>query len=325
MFEFNLYLSADSLPSLSEEGARFPIVTMGSAVWAGIVQLDMAWNCTEVTKLADGALAPQTTKQELQRIGYLGDTEASYEALRLAAHFELHIEQGPILETEQRKIGAVTGGQACHWFEVEVRGRDSHAGTTPMAARMDALLAAAKMTVVANTVAKDEGGVITVGRLHALPGSVNTVAHTVLFTLDVRHPQDAAVERMVARCRDAFDAIAKVDSELGVQVGWTTLAENAAVRFDEGCVRAVKEAAEATCAELPEAECKKIDQMWRYMTSGATHDSCNVSRHCPTAMIFTPTKGGLSHTPVEYCSPEDCILGTQVLLGAVMRYDAERV
>ncbi|KAL1887609.1 hypothetical protein Sste5346_010110 [Sporothrix stenoceras] len=299
----------------NEEGARFPLVTVASSVWAGLASLEMAWNCTEITAPALDVDGPQNMKQELQRIGYMGEVEASYKAIPIAAHFELHIEQGPILEREDRKIGVVTGSQACHWFEIEVRGRDSHAGTTPMEARMDALLASAKMIAAANAIAKSEQGLITTGRFKALPGSVNTIAHTVQFTLDIRHVRDEVVASMVEQCRRKFEAIAKEDSELGVEVHWTTLADNAAVNFDKGCIQAIESAATESCGN---------SNAWRHMTSGATHDSCNVSRRCPTAMIFTPTKDGLSHTPVEYCKPEDCILGAQVLLGAVLRYDAAR-
>ncbi|CAK7221016.1 hypothetical protein SBRCBS47491_004383 [Sporothrix bragantina] len=301
----------------NEEGARFPLVTVASSVWAGLTPLDTAWDCTEITAPAPDSDGPQTMKQELQRIGYLGDMEASYKAIPIAAHFELHIEQGPILEREGRKIGVVTGSQACHWFEIEVRGRDSHAGTTPMEARMDALLASAKMITAANAIAKAEQGLVTTGRFRALPGSVNTIAHTVQFTLDIRHVRDDVVASMVEQCRIKFAAIAKEDAELGVKVQWTTLAENTAVHFDKDCIQAIESAVDETCK-------REVPGAWKHMTSGATHDSCNVSRRCPTAMIFTPTKDGLSHTPVEYCKPEDCILGAQVLLGAVLRYDAAR-
>ncbi|CAK7246424.1 MAG: hypothetical protein STHCBS139747_008055 [Sporothrix thermara] len=210
-------------------------------------------------------------KQELQRIGYLGPIAASHEATPMAAHFELHIEQGPILENERRRIGVVTGSQACCWYEVEVRGRDSHAGTTPMGQRMDALLAAAKMISAANAIAKNEkDGFITTGRLQALPGSVNTIAHTVRFTLDVRHVDDEVVQRMVSLCRNKFESIAKDDSELGVKVQWTTLATNSAVRFDKDCIQAIESAAEIACRELPleEADAEQPGDMphpWKHM------------------------------------------------------------
>jgi len=308
--------------SYSEEGARFPIVTVSSGVWAGSIPLETAWATKEVpTLMINPSSSPRTMKQELERIGFLGDTPASHEANPIDAHFELHIEQGPILEDEEQKIGVVTGAQGYNWYEVTVRGRDSHAGTTPLSARRDALLGAAKMIAASNSVARELGGLITTGIFRAEPGSVNTMAHTVRFTLDIRHPSNEKLAEMVARCRDVFDRIAKEDCERGVQVEWATLTENVAVEFHQDCIAAIEESAEEVCGALPGAEKKKL---WRHMTSGAGHDSCHVSKRAPTAMIFTPTRNGMSHTPDEYCSPEDCVLGAQVLLGAVLRYDAAR-
>lgn len=309
---------------ISEEGARFPMVTVSSGVWAGAVSLEEAWNCLEVTPPSHGS-KPQTIKQELERIGFLGETEASYKAQPIAAHFELHIEQGPILENENRKIGIVTGGQAYSWFEVEVRGRDSHAGTTPLYARKDAMLAAAKMIAAGNHIAKDMSGLLTTGIIRAEPGSVNTIPHTVRFTLDIRHPNDTTLSQIVAQCRQSFEQISKEDSELGVDVKWTTLTENSAVEFHPDCVAAVEKAAEQVCAPLMADKASNgSEKLWRRMLSGAGHDSCNTSRRCPTAMIFTPTRNGMSHCPDEYCTPEDCILGAETLLGAVLHYDSTR-
>ncbi|KEY71703.1 hypothetical protein S7711_02932 [Stachybotrys chartarum IBT 7711] len=305
----------------NEEGARFPMVTMSSGVWAGSTPLETAWSCLEVTPALLNS-PPQTVKQELERIGFLGDVPASHEAQPLAAHFELHIEQGPILEDERRKIGVVTGAQAYSWFEVEVKGRDSHAGTTPLRARRDALLAAARMVVASNAVAREADGLVTTGIFRGQPGSVNTMAHTVNFTVDIRHPSDDKLAQMVADCREAFDKIANDESERGVSVKWTTLTENNAVTFHKDCIEAIEQAAEETCAQLPSAT--PDHKLWKHMLSGAGHDSCHTSKRCPTAMIFTPTRNGMSHTPDEYCSPEDCVTGAQVLLGAVLRYDAAR-
>jgi acetylornithine deacetylase/succinyl-diaminopimelate desuccinylase-like protein len=171
-------------------------------------------------------------------------------------------------------------------------------------------------------IAKELDGVITTGIFHAEPGSVNTMAHTVRFTLDIRHPSNEKLAKMVARCRETFDKIAKEDCERGVQVQWTTLTENEAVKFHPDCIAAIEEAAEDTGAQIPGAS--QDHKLWRHISSGAGHDSCHTSKWCPTAMIFTPTRNGMSHTPDEYCSPEDCILGVQVLLGAIVRYDAAR-
>lgn len=242
----------------------------------------------------------------------------------MAAHFELHIEQGPILEDEKRKVGVVTGAQAYRWYEVEVKGRDGHAGTTPLAARRDSLLAAAKMIVASNQVAKSFEGLVTTGIINGLPGSVNTVAHTTKFSLDIRHPSNETLAEMVAALREKFDTIASKDSGRGTQVHWKALTDNAATAFHKDCIAVVEEAADEVCARLPGGSSDSGRKLWRHMVSGASHDSCQVSKVCPTAMIFSPTRNGLSHTPDEYCSPEDCVVGAQVLLGAVVRYDAAR-
>lgn len=305
----------------NEEGARFPMVTVSSGVWAGSIPIEEAWNCLETSSLCRSEQR-QTLKQELQRIGFLGDTPASYKAFPMAAHFELHIEQGPILENEEQKIGVVTGGQAYSWYEVTIKGQDCHAGTTPLYARKDALLAAAKMIVHSNSVAKEFEGLITTGDLKAEPGSMNTMAHTVKFTLDMRHFSDDQLSKMVDKCQKSFGRIAREECERGVEVEWTCLTQNTAVEFDAGCIEAIEQAAEEACAGLPQ---KPDQRLWRRMLSGAGHDSCHVAKRCPTAMIFTPTRNGMSHTPTEYCSPEDCMLGAQVLLGAVLRYDTARI
>lgn len=289
-------------------------------MWSGVLPLETGWGCKEVSSLATGPTL-RTLKQELERTGFLGDVPASYEAQPIAAHFELHIEQGPILEDENEKIGVVTGAQAYNWYEIEVSGRDSHAGTTPLAARKDALLAAAKMMVASNKIADDAGGLATTGIIGAYPGSINTLPRTVKFTLDTRHPSDDSLAGMVAECRRVFDDIAKNDSAKGVEIKWTTLTENKAEHFHKDCIAAIEEATKEVTAPLVGDDGR---QLWRYMRSGAGHDSCQTNKRCPTAMIFTPTRDGMSHTPDEYCSPEDCALGAQVLLGAVVRYDASR-
>ena len=299
-------------------------MTVSSGVWAGSIPLETGWSSREVASLATDPSSRKTLKQELERTGFLGVVPASHAAQPLAAHFELHIEQGPILEDAGQKVGVVTGAQAYSWFEVEVVGRDSHAGTTPLAARKDALLAAAKMIVASNVVAGEEAGLITTGILEAHPGSVNTLPRTVRFTLDVRHPSTEAVGKMVGSCREEFDRIAREDSGKGVEVRWTTLTENTAVEFHADCIAAVQQAAEEAIAEIQGASGAGGAKLWRHMLSGAGHDSCHTTKRCPTAMVFTPTRNGMSHTPDEYCSPEDCVLGAQVLLGAVMRYDAAR-
>lgn len=280
----------------------------------------MNWNLPEVSASEDGT--KHTMKQELERIGYLGEQTASYKDFPFAAHFELHIEQGPILEMENRKIGVVKGVQAFKWFEITVKGRDTHAGTTPMNARMDSMLCAAKLIVQANKIAKGHNGLATTGILNMAPGSINTMAHTVTFTLDIRHTSDDQLAIIEKECRDQFQHIAETDSEKGCRLEWKELVDSPAVTFHEDCVATVQDSAVEVCEGLP-MTCTD-GQLWKPMISGAGHDSVYTNRRCPTSMIFTVTKDGVSHNPQEYCSPEDCVLGAQTLLGAVLRYDKLR-
>jgi len=302
----------------NEEGARFPKMAVASGVWAEAVELQTAWDLREVLA-KDGA--PKSMKEELDRIGYCGERPASFRSNPFAAHFELHIEQGPILEEEERKIGVVRGVQAFKWFNMTVRGRDSHAGTTPLHARKDPVLAASKLIVAANAIAHKFKGLATTGIFTTEPGTVNTMAHTVSFTLDIRHTQDDVLSKMARECEAEFQRICHEDSEKGCEVDWELLVDSPAVVFHQDCINAVEESAEEVCSTLAGSEQRKL---WRDMISGAGHDSCYTNTRVPTSMIFTPTRSGISHNPTEFCSAEDCALGANVLLGAVLRYDKLR-
>lgn len=292
---------------------------MGSSVWAGLMPLQEAWELTEVSSLAQ--YSPRSVKTALEDIGFLGDVEASHTAQPIAAHFELHIEQGPVLEDRGRKIAAVTQGQAYSWWEVTVKGRDAHAGTTPLEARSDAMRAAANMIRAADHAAWAFSGLATVGSIEAQPGSINTIAHTVKFTLDIRHRKHDSLSKLFEGCRKAFERVATEQSGRGVEFSMKPLTKNDTVIFDRGCVMAIEDSATAVLAEAKGL----VNQERRPMRliSGAGHDSCAVSHVAPAAMIFTPTRNGMSHTPDEYCKPEDCILGAQTLMGAALRYDLD--
>lgn len=249
----------------NEEGARFPMMAVASGVWAEAVPLETAWKLAEVNAGDDGTR--KTMKEELERIGYLGQQPASYRHFPFAAHFELHIEQGPILEMERRRIGVVHGVQAFKWFEVTVHGRDSHAGTTPMNARMDAMLCAAKLIVQANKIAKAHDGLATTGILNGQPGSVNTMAHTVTFTLDLRHQSDESLTKIEQECRAQFQDTAENDSEKGCHVVWKELVDSPAVHFHPDCIAAVQDSAAEVCEDMPMTA--SDGQLWRPMISGA--------------------------------------------------------
>lgn len=322
----------------NEEGARFPMMAVSSGVWADAVPLQTAWNLPEVNPSVDGT--KRTMKQELERIGYLGQQKASYQEFPFAAYFELHIEQGPILEMEKRKIGVVEGVQAFKWLEITVCGRDTHAGTTPMDARRDSMLCAAKLIVEANKIAKAHDGLATTGILNIQPGSINTMAHTVTFTLDIRHKSDEQLAKIEKQCRSRFEDIATNDSERGCSLKWKELVDSPAVIFHEDCVAAVRDSAREVCEDLENTASE--GELHKSMISGAGelrnctsfpavcltllagHDACYTNRRCPTSMIFTVTRDGVSHNPKEYCSPEDCAIGAQTLLGSVLRYDKLR-
>ncbi|PWY83338.1 amidase [Aspergillus heteromorphus CBS 117.55] len=295
----------------NEEGARFPKSMCSSGVWAGATPIEEAWGLTDIFN------PTVTLRSELERHGFLGSVACSSDPAMgypLGAHFELHIEQGPILEEARKSIGVVCGAQGYRWLTITVTGRDAHTGTTPLAARRDPVLAASKMIVASNAVAKKYSALASTGVMK-LPrtSSTNTVASEVTFTLDIRHLQDRVVRAVQDECLETFAAIAREDGR-GVSLDWTLDTDSAAVEFDAHCIAAVQDAA----THLVGAE------QWMKLTSGAGHDSVHTSQHCPTAMIFVPCKEGVSHHPQEYCSPADCTLGAQTLLESVVNYDRRR-
>lgn len=262
---------------------------MASGVWAGKIPLETAWNTRDIS---DPSV---TVHSELTRHGLIGATPCSHTAYPLGAHFELHIEQSPVLQDTGRKIGVVQGAQAYKWFTVRVVGRDSHTGTTPLYMRRDPLLAAAKMISRAHEIAKGKGALASTGIFKTpATSSTNTIAAEVSFSLDVRHPEDAVVAAVVQEIQHAFGQVAEEDGK-GVSFTVTLDTDSPAVKFDKDCIRAVENAATKTVGK----------DGWSYLTSGAGHDSVYTSKICPTTMIFVPCKDGVSHHPEEYTTPED--------------------
>jgi hydantoinase/carbamoylase family amidase len=291
----------------NEEGARFPKSLCGSAVWAQLAALEDAYALKDV--LGDAG----TMGDALRQSGYLGSSPCSHEKMPLKAHFELHIEQGPILEDAQASIGVVQGAQAYRWIDVTVNGRECHTGTTPLHARADALLATSQVIVKTHALAKQHRGLASVGVMTVMPGSVNTCPGTVKFVLDVRHPTDKGKEDLIDAIYRSIQELIQSNSKLSFD--WSTRFDSKAVKFDARCIDAVRQAARAHFG--PEADAQVLN-----LISGAGHDSCATSWRCPTAMIFVPSKDALSHHPREFTSAEHCALGAQVLLDAVLRYDA---
>lgn len=253
-------------------------------------------------------------KDALQEIGYLGTTPCDHRENGLEAHFELHIEQGPILEEEHKSIGIVTSVQAMKWFSIRVEGVEGHSGTTPMHGRADALVTASRLiTAVRNSALETELGVATVGVIKSDTSSQATIPAGIGFIIDIRCSTDGMVEQLSTHTFAAFDRIVEEEqngTSYRIERSWG-LPES---KFSPACIEAVRAAALRQIDENQVVE----------MKSRAGHDSAWTSRVCPTSMIFVPSRDGISHNPHEYTSPEHCTLGTQTLLDAVLYYD-ERV
>ncbi|KAI3404487.2 hypothetical protein KGF56_002679 [Candida oxycetoniae] len=296
----------------NEEGARFPMSMVASGVWAEKIPLE---TCLALKSIDD---TPKVFGEELSRIGYAGKVPASYQSNPLACHFELHIEQGPVLEQEGKKIGVVVGGQAFEWNMVTVFGRSSHAGTTPMNTRSDALVTASKIILMAIETAERSGGLATIGTLNLEPSSVNVIPNIVKFTLDVRHVEDEALSGIMTEIKSKATHIANtgIGSTFAkpLTVDFHNITTSKAIKFNQNNIDTVKKAA---LQLFNENEIREI-------VSGAGHDSCFTSTRVPTSMIFIPSKDGLSHTPEEYSSPEEVENGFQVLLRTVLLYDQAR-
>ena len=282
----------------NEEGARFPMSMVASGVWAESVPLEKAHNLKSVIPANDTA----TMKSELERIGYLGTVPASYKSTAMAAHFELHIEQGPILEAEERRIGVVQGVQSYKWQTITVKGRDAHTGATSFQHRADALLTASKMILASHKIASKHSALASTGILTLKPGSTNTVPGFVQFSLDIRAPLDKTVNAVEDECKAAFDAIAKGEDVLGLQDGctpssrqcsidWRTDFVSPATHFHDDCIACVQAAGNDLCGG-GEVQDKNIGSWGKLMTSGAGHDSVYASMRCPTTMIFVPCRDG---------------------------------
>ncbi|HXE87695.1 MAG TPA: Zn-dependent hydrolase [Hyphomicrobiaceae bacterium] len=282
----------------NEEGARFSPPMLASGVFAGVFARDWACERTDTEGVSFGAA--------LEAIGERGGEVCGQHPL--SAFFELHIEQGPILEAEGLDIGAVTGVQGMRWFEVTVTGQEAHTGATPMHLRKNALLGAARLVEKVEAIARAHAplAVATVGSMRVKPNSPNVVPGEVFLTVDLRHPEAVVLEAMGAELDAALGAACE---PLGLSVASTRIWDQPPVVFDPQCVAAVRGAAEACGLKV------------RDMVSGAGHDAAYVSRVAPTAMVFVPCQGGVSHNEAEFSTQEQCGAGAQVLLQAVLEYD----
>jgi|SRR5580658_425386 N-carbamoyl-L-amino-acid hydrolase len=279
----------------NEEGARFSPSMMGSAVFAGKYRLEDARARSD----KDGI----TVGSALDGIGFAGPAPCG--GRRYGAFLELHIEQGPLLEASGTEIGIVTGVQGIRWYEVEVTGRDSHAGTTPMSHRRDAFQGAAQVAVALDALARRHGphAVATIGICRVEPGSTNVIPGRVDFTIDLRHPELAVLDTIEAALGET---IAAVGAETGLEFEVTPVQAAAPVRFDPRIIGEIRTAAES------------CGFSHRDIVSGAGHDAANLASVAPTAMIFVPCRDGLSHNEAESIAPDQAGAGADTLLRAVL-------
>lgn len=282
----------------NEEGARFAPAMIGSGVFAGVFPLEEAHAIQD----QDGT----SIKESLAAIGYLGD---SMENPDYKASLELHIEQGPVLEKESRSIGIVSGVQGVRWYEVQVCGKPSHAGTTPMTMRHDPVKTAMELIQVCYAlVGGDEAAKITIGTLQAEPGSINTVPEKVVFNIDLRHPNDATLSELDHQ----LQMLVQINQSEGITIDLNELWYSPPVQFHDTCIGAIAKANE------------HLGYAGRNMISGAGHDSVYLNRVMPTGMIFIPCKGGLSHNEAESIEKEQAAAGTNVLLHSILNLDELR-
>ena len=277
----------------NEEGSRFVPTMMGSGVFAGVYALGEVLAQKDV----DGV----TVGEALKSIAYAGDAKA----IKVGAYFEAHIEQGPVLENTKTTIGAVQGALGQRWFDVEIAGQDSHAGPTPMELRRDALLAASRLVIEVNRVARTypDNARATVGHLRVFPNSRNVVPGAVSMTLDVRNAKD---ETLLAMVEDLRKSAKSIEAECRVSIDVKEVLYFAPSHFD------------ATLVESVRASAKALGLSCRDIVSGAAHDAVYLNRVAPTAMIFVPCEGGLSHNELENARPDEIAAGCSVLLNAML-------
>jgi N-carbamoyl-L-amino-acid hydrolase len=245
----------------------------------------------------------KTVTEALDEIGYRGTEKSG--SVPLGAFVELHIEQGPILEAEGKTIGVVERGQGMIWYDGRVVGFESHAGTTPMPLRRDALCALSEIVLAAERIARDHGpsAVATIGQATIANPSRNVIPGEITFALEFRDPQSETLDALDSEIRKAISETAE---RRRVEITLEQIWRKEPVVFTPEIVDKV------------EAAAKALGLSHRRMISGAGHDACNLAKTIPTAMIFVPCKDGISHNELEDATPEDCAAGANVLLHTVL-------
>jgi N-carbamoyl-L-amino-acid hydrolase len=279
----------------NEEGARFAPAMMASGVFAGQFSLDYAYARKDLDGVAFG--------DELERIGWVGDEEVGHR--KMHAYLEYHIEQGPILEAEDKQIGVVTHCQGLWWLEFTLTGKEAHTGSTPMTMRVNAGLAMSRIIEMVQTVAMDAqpGAVGGVGQVKFSPNSRNVLPGTVVFTVDIRSPDQHKLDGMRARIEQEA---AEIAAALGVGLAVEAVGHFDPVTFDPTLVSRVRAAAE------------RLGYSHMNIISGAGHDACWAAKVAPSTMIMCPCVGGLSHNEAESISKDWAAAGCDVLLHAVL-------
>ncbi len=279
----------------NEEGTRYAPAMLSSGVFAGMHTQEWAYGIADSEGKQYG--------DELKRIGWRGDEEVG--ARKMHAMFELHIEQGPILEAEGRDIGVVTHGQGLSWTEVTITGKDAHTGSTPMPLRKNAGLGMARVLEKVEEIALSHAphAVGAAGHIEVFPNSRNVIPGKAVFTVDLRSPDLAVIEDMEARLRVEGQKIA---DDMGLEIAFEKVGGFDPVTFDAGCVAAVRGAAE------------RLGYSHMDLISGAGHDACWINRVAPTAMVMCPCVDGLSHNEAEDISKQWATAGTDVLMHAVV-------
>ena len=279
----------------NEEGTRFAPAMVASGVFAGVIDQQWAYDRTDARGLRFG--------DELERIGWKGPEKVG--ARKIHAYFELHIEQGPILEAEGKQIGVVTHGQGTYWTQLTLTGIAAHTGSTPMPMRKNAGLGMARILQLVDEIAWSHApdAVGAAGHIDVFPNSRNVIPGKVVFTVDFRSPNLAVLQDMEKRL---FEGAQKIADEMGLGLEMENVNRFDPVTFDEGCVRTVREAAE------------RLGYSHRDIISGAGHDACWINQVAPTAMIMCPCVGGLSHNEAEAISQEWAAAGADVLFHAVI-------
>ena len=277
----------------NEEVSRFAPAMMGSGVVSGRFTLQEILDTKDVDGFRLG--------DELERIGFAGETPVT--GRNFHAFFEAHIEQGPYLEAEEKQVGVVTGGQGQRWYNAVLTGRESHAGTTPMHLRSDALIASSQLVLKVEEIAKAHPpGCGTVGFMQVMPNSRNTIPGEISMSIDLRHPIDEELTKMDAALKAAIEEIEATGPTVSLDPFWYY----EPIHFNETCVNAVRQATVG------------LGYSHMDIIAGAGHDACYVSDFAPTSMIFTPCLNGISHNEIESTTQEECEGGCSVLLNAML-------